>query len=74
MKLLKLVFVAITGLVVLGGHSRVEDPTENIHDAFAGTTDGGYELVNAMVKIFFSYAGYEKEFNVVNEVKIRSSR
>lgn len=68
-KLITLIFVAITGLVVLGGHTKVKDPTANFHDAFEGTTDSGYGLVNAMVKIIFSYAGYENAFNVVNEVK-----
>lgn len=68
-KLITLVFVAITGLVVLGGHTRVENPTANFHDAFAGTTSSGYGVVNALVKIVFSYAGYENAFNVVSEVK-----
>jgi len=68
-KLITLAFVAITGLVVLGGHTRVQEPTANFQDAFEGTTNSGYGLVNAMVKIIFSYAGYENAFNVVNEVK-----
>lgn len=68
-KVVTLVFVAITGLVVLGGHTRVKNPLANFHDSFAGTTDSGYGLVNAMVKIIFSYQGYENAFNVVNEVR-----
>jgi amino acid transporter len=68
-KVITLVFVAITGFVVLGGHTRVEHPTANFHNAFesAGTTP--YGLTNALVKIIFSYQGYENAFNVVNEIK-----
>ena len=69
-KLLTLIFVAITGLVVLGGNvSGVPDPTANFRDAFAGTTNSGYGPTNALYKIVFSYQGYENAFNVVNEVK-----
>ncbi|CAG8956684.1 hypothetical protein HYFRA_00012228 [Hymenoscyphus fraxineus] len=68
-KLLTLIFVAITGLVVLGGHTRVENPTANFKNAFEGTSNEAYGLTNALVKIIFSYTGYENAFNVVNEVK-----
>lgn len=70
-KLVTLVFVAITGLVVLGGGTSVEHPTANFKDAFEGTRKGGYGVTNALVKIIFSYAGYENAFNIVNEVKVR---
>ena len=79
-KLLTLVFVAITGLVVLGGNvSRVPDPHANFRNAFSGfegTQASAYGVTNALVKIIFSYAGYENAFNVVNEVKnpVRSIR
>ncbi|OAL40595.1 hypothetical protein AYO20_00331 [Fonsecaea nubica] len=79
-KLLTLVFVAITGLVVLGGNvSRVPDPHANFRDAFSsfeGASTSAYGVTNALVKIIFSYAGYENAFNVVNEVKnpVRSIR
>ncbi|EXJ93767.1 hypothetical protein A1O1_02160 [Capronia coronata CBS 617.96] len=69
-KLVTLVFVGITGLVVLGGHTRVKDPTANFHNAFhSATGTSAYGITNALVKIVFSYAGYENAFNVVNEVK-----
>ncbi|KIW94282.1 uncharacterized protein Z519_05598 [Cladophialophora bantiana CBS 173.52] len=79
-KLLTLIFVAITGLVVLGGNvSRVPDPHANFRNAFSGfegTSASAYGVTNALVKIIFSYAGYENAFNVVNEVKnpVRSIR
>ncbi|KAF2093562.1 high affinity methionine permease [Rhizodiscina lignyota] len=69
-KLITLIFIGITGLVVLGGHTSVKDPTANFRDAFNGTSDATpYGATNAMVKIIFSYAGYENAFNVVNEVR-----
>ena len=75
-KLLTLIFVAITGLVVLGGHTSVQNPTANFHNAFDDTTTSPYGITNGLVKIIFSYLGYENAFNVVNEVKnpVRSIR
>jgi amino acid transporter len=70
-KVLTLVFVSITGLVVLGGNvPRIPDPKANFIDAFSGSATP-YGLTNALYRIIFSYAGYENAFNVVNEVKVR---
>lgn len=71
-KLLTLIFVSITGLVVLGGHTRVQNPKENFRNSFSGTSDQPYGLVTALVYIYFSYGGYNNAFNVVNEVKVRT--
>ncbi|MCJ1432071.1 hypothetical protein MMC27_001427 [Xylographa pallens] len=68
-KLSTLVFITITGWVVLGGHTRVEDPHVNFRNSFAGTTRNGNGIANALVKINFAYAGYTNAFNVVNETK-----
>ncbi|KAF7591319.1 hypothetical protein BBP40_001695 [Aspergillus hancockii] len=69
-KLVTLIFIGISGLVVLGGHTSVEDPTLNFRDAFAGSSSATvYGATNAFVKVMFSYQGYENAFNVVNEVK-----
>lgn len=79
-KLITLIFVGITGLVVLGGNvDRVPDPHANFRNSFSGfegTQASAYGVTNALVKIIFSYAGYENAFNVVNEVKnpVRSIR
>ncbi|KAI5247310.1 amino acid transporter [Aureobasidium subglaciale] len=67
-KVLTLIFIALTGLVVLGGHTRVQDPTANFRNAFEGKASG-YGLTNSLVKIIFSYAGYENAFNIVNEIQ-----
>lgn len=68
-KLLTLLFISITGWVVLSGRTSVPDPHVNFHNAFEGKATP-YGLTNALVKIIFSYAGYENAFNVVNEVKV----
>lgn len=68
-KLITLVFIAITGLVVLGGHTKVPEPRANFQNPFEGTATA-YGLTNALYRIIFSYAGYENAFNVVNEVKV----
>ena len=66
--MLTLLFITITGFVVLGGNTKVSDPQLNFRDAFAGKATA-YGACNAMYKIVFSYAGFENAFNVVNEVK-----
>lgn len=71
-KLITLLFISITGLVVLGGHTRVKSPTTNFKNAFSGTSDQPYGLTQALVYIIFSYGGYNNSFNVVNEVKVSS--
>ncbi|OCK75789.1 hypothetical protein K432DRAFT_408720 [Lepidopterella palustris CBS 459.81] len=52
-KVLTLLFIAITGFVVLGGHTK------------AHTTNFDHSFENYL----FSYAGFEKSFNVVNETR-----
>lgn len=70
LKIITLVFISITGFVVLGGNvSRVEDPHANFRNSFDGTTDNGNDLASALVSIVFSYTGYSNAFNVVNEIQ-----
>lgn len=69
-KVLTLVFISITGLVVLGGHTKVADPTYNFRNSFSQGSPTAYGLTNALYKIAFSYSGYTNAFNVVNEVKV----
>lgn len=71
-KLLTLVFISITGFVVLGGHTRVANPGANFNNAFekleGGTTP--YGVTNALYSIVYTYGGYTQAFNMVNEVKV----
>ncbi|KAF4450778.1 hypothetical protein F53441_6110 [Fusarium austroafricanum] len=70
LKIITLIFISITGFVVLGGNvSHIPDPNVNFRNAFEGTTDNGNDLSTALVNIVFSYTGYANAFNVVNEVK-----
>ncbi|KAJ4183515.1 hypothetical protein NW755_009550 [Fusarium falciforme] len=70
LKLLTLLFISITGLVVLGGNVKsIPNPTTNFYNAFEGATPNGNDLASALVSIVFSYAGYSNAFNVVNEIK-----
>lgn len=71
-KVATLVFISITGLVVLGGHTRVPDPHINFQNSFEGQATP-YGLNNALYKVIFSYSGFTNAFNVVNEVKVRYS-
>ncbi|KAJ5766044.1 uncharacterized protein N7511_003660 [Penicillium nucicola] len=69
-KLITLIFIGISGLVVLGGHTSVPDPKANFRNAFDGSgATTVYGTTNALVKVMFSYAGFENAFNVVNEVR-----
>ncbi|KAI8300586.1 Taurine hydroxylase-like protein SAT17 [Colletotrichum sp. SAR11_240] len=69
-KIITLIFISITGLVVLGGHvDHIPDPNANFRNSFEGTTDNGNDLATALVNIIFSYTGYSNAFNVVNEIK-----
>ena len=61
--------ISITGLVVLGGNTSIADPGANFRDSFAGTTGDANGLVNALVRITFSYQGFQNCFNVMNEIK-----
>lgn len=69
-KLLTLLFISITGLVVLGGHTRVADPGVNFSQPFKGNITP-YGATTALYRIIFSYAGFENSFNVTNEIKVR---
>lgn len=51
--------IAVTGLVVLGGNTKIEDPKANFRNSFAGTSSNGNGLATALVKVNFAYAGFE---------------
>ncbi|KAF7586229.1 hypothetical protein BBP40_009213 [Aspergillus hancockii] len=65
-----LLMISIAGLVVLGGHTKVEDPMLSWRNAWEGSSKASaYGATNAMVKLIFSYSGYTNAFSVVNEIK-----
>ncbi|KIY61698.1 high-affinity methionine permease [Cylindrobasidium torrendii FP15055 ss-10] len=67
-KVIILIFVVVTGWVVLGGHTRVENPRSHFKDGFAGTTNDGNALAGAMINVIFAYAGWNNANNVANEM------
>lgn len=70
-KVAMLIFIIITGFVVLGGGTKVKDPKANFKNSFDGTKGASaYGLTNALYRIIFSYGGYNNAFNVVNEIKV----
>lgn len=70
-KIATLLFVIVTGFVILGGNTKIENPTANFKNSFSGTENASaYGLTNALYRIIFSYGGYNNAFNVVNEVKV----
>lgn len=70
-KIVTLLFVIVTGFVILGGNTKIENPTTNFKNSFQGTeAASAYGLTNALYRIIFSYGGYNNAFNVVNEVKV----
>ncbi|KAJ5127473.1 amino acid permease-domain-containing protein [Penicillium atrosanguineum] len=69
-KIATLLLISIAGLVVLGGHTRVADPQINWRNAWEGSSGASaYGATNAMIKLIFSYSGYQNAFSVVNEIK-----
>ena len=63
--------IAMTGVVVLLGLTRIKDPLANFHDIWEGSTSNGNALATALIKTHFSYVGYNNVFNVLAEVKSR---
>ncbi|KAL7412946.1 high affinity methionine permease [Mrakia frigida] len=68
-KTVLLVLVSITGLVVLGGHTRVQNPHKNFENAFAGSSSNGNALSTSLTRIIFSYAGWNNSHSLINEVR-----
>ncbi|KZW03342.1 amino acid transporter [Exidia glandulosa HHB12029] len=68
-KLIILIFVVITGWVVLSGKTHIEDPHVNFRDAFAGSSHSGNDYATAMFKVLNAYAGWSNVNYVLGEVK-----
>jgi amino acid transporter len=67
-KLLTLIFIALTGLVVLGGHTRVPAPTANFTAAF-DASPSVYGITNALYSVVYAYTGYNNVFYVTAEIR-----
>ncbi|KJA15765.1 hypothetical protein HYPSUDRAFT_207620 [Hypholoma sublateritium FD-334 SS-4] len=68
-KIIILVFIVITGWVVLSGKTRVQNPHANFHNAFAGSSHSSNDYATATFKVLNAYAGWSNINYVLNEVK-----
>ncbi|KAM0664738.1 hypothetical protein ACQRIT_000332 [Beauveria bassiana] len=70
LKVVLLLFIVITGWVVLGGGvSSVQDPHASFRDAFANSAQNSNPYATALFKVLNSYAGWSNAMYVLNEVK-----
>ncbi|RPD60338.1 hypothetical protein L226DRAFT_469430, partial [Lentinus tigrinus ALCF2SS1-7] len=63
-KVFLLLFVVVTGWVVLSGRTHIKDPHVNFRNAFAGSSHSGNDYATATFKVLFTYAGWY----VINKV------
>jgi len=69
-KLSILIFITITGFVVLaGGAKSVPNPHASFRNAFAGSVTSGGPYATALFKVLNSYTGWNNAAYVLNEVK-----
>ncbi|KAH9937963.1 amino acid transporter [Amylocystis lapponica] len=64
-----LVFIVITGWVVLSGRTQIADPHVNFRNAFAGSSHSSYDYATATFKVLNAYAGWSNVNYVLNNVK-----
>ncbi|CAD6893550.1 unnamed protein product [Tilletia controversa] len=68
-KIILLLVVCVTGWVVLGGGTRIQDPKAAFRDAFAGSSQAPYNYATALFKVINSYAGWSNAVLVLGEIK-----
>ncbi|KAI0659946.1 amino acid transporter [Cubamyces menziesii] len=68
-KIVILLFVVISGWVVLSGHTRVQDPHANFRNAFEGSSHSSNDYATATFKVLNAYAGWSNVNYVLNNVK-----
>lgn len=69
-KILILLFIVITGFVVLGGgDKKILDPHASFRNSFAGSVHSSGPYATALFKVLNSYSGWNNAAYVLNEVK-----
>ncbi|KAG1860073.1 amino acid transporter [Suillus subluteus] len=68
-KIIILVFVVVTGWVVLSGKTSVADPYYNFRNAFAGSSTSSNDYATATFKVLFAYSGWSSVNYVMNNVR-----
>ncbi|KAG1748473.1 amino acid transporter [Suillus paluster] len=68
-KIIILLFVVVSGWVVLSGKTRVADPHVNFRNAFAGSSTSSNDYATATFKVLNAYAGWSNVNYVMNNVR-----
>ncbi|KAG8217123.1 amino acid permease-domain-containing protein [Butyriboletus roseoflavus] len=68
-KLIILIFIVITGWVVLSGKTHITNPQANFVNAFAGSSHSGGDYATATFKVLYAYAGWSNVNYVLNNVR-----
>ncbi|OJA14246.1 hypothetical protein AZE42_11588 [Rhizopogon vesiculosus] len=68
-KIILLLFVVISGWVVLSGKTRVADPYVNFRNAFTGSSTSSNDYATATIKVLDAYAGWSNVNYVMNNVR-----
>ncbi|PVH80468.1 amino acid transporter [Cadophora sp. DSE1049] len=63
------VFIVVTGWVVLGGGTRIKDPHASFRNAFEGSVKTSNPYATALYKVLSSFAGWSNAAYILNEVK-----
>ncbi|KAJ5535586.1 hypothetical protein N7513_008772 [Penicillium frequentans] len=69
-KVILLLFIVITGWVVLGGHvSSIPDPYSSFRNSFAGSATSSNLYAIALFKVLNSFSGWSNAAYVMNEIR-----
>lgn len=68
-KIAILLFVVITGCVVLSGKTHIKDPLANFRNIFSGSSHSSNDYATATFKVLDAYAGWEGINYVMNNVR-----
>ncbi|KAF9228857.1 amino acid transporter [Gyrodon lividus] len=68
-KIVILVFVVVTGWVVLSGKTHIADPHINFRNAFAGSSHSSNDYATATFKVLNAYSGWSNVNYVLNNVR-----
>ncbi|KAH7887208.1 amino acid transporter [Phlebopus sp. FC_14] len=68
-KIVILLFVVITGWVVLSGKTRIADPHVNFRNSFAGSSHSSNDYATATFKVLNAYAGWSNVNYILNNVR-----
>ncbi|KAI0660290.1 amino acid transporter [Cubamyces menziesii] len=69
LKIVILLFIVVSGWVVLSGRTRVQDPYANFRNAFAGSSNSSNDYATAALKVLYTYSGWSRLNYVLNDVK-----